>query len=81
MFAVIGTTTADLFISGVARMPRFDGDEFTANNQVICGHPLTMALGGNGANSAYVLGALGAPVMLCSVGGQHRQQGGWLRQR
>jgi sugar/nucleoside kinase (ribokinase family) len=84
MFAVIGTTTADLFISGVARMPRFDGDEFTANNQVVCGQPLTMTLGGNGANSAYILGALGAPVMLCSVTGTDSigsMVAGWLAAR
>lgn len=70
MFVVIGTTTVDLIISGVDHMPRIDGDEFTANSLAWCSRPLTLTLGGNGANSAYVLAALGAPVALCSAAGQ-----------
>ncbi len=66
MFVVIGTTTADLFISGVERMPHFDGDEFTTSSLSFCRKPLTITLGGNGANSAYVLRTLGTPVRLCS---------------
>ncbi len=69
MFGVIGTTTADLFILGAERMPQLDRDEFTASNLVFCDRELTITLGGNGANSAYVLRALGAPVTLCSATG------------
>lgn len=69
MFAVIGTTTADLFVSGVENMPRFDGDEFTTTSLAFCRRPLTMTIGGNGANSAYVLRSLGAPVRLLSATG------------
>lgn len=69
MFVVIGTTTVDLIISGIDQMPRFDGDEFTANSLAWCSRPLTMSLGGNGANSAYVLATLGAQVALISAAG------------
>ncbi|NPV68345.1 MAG: carbohydrate kinase family protein [Anaerolineae bacterium] len=84
MFVVIGTTTADLFISGVERMPRFDGDEFTTSSLSFCRQPLTIALGGNGANSAYVLRTLGAPVRLCSGTGTNEigtLMTGWLAAR
>lgn len=84
MFAVIGTTTADLFIAGIDRMPQFDGDEFTTSSLAFCRDPLTMTLGGNGANSAYVLRTLGAPVMLCSATGMNtvgKTVTGWLAER
>ncbi len=84
MFVVIGTTTADLFISGVENMPRFDGDEFTSSSLAFCRRPLTMTLGGNGANSAYVLRTLGAPVALCSATGTNvigDTVTGWLADR
>lgn len=70
MFVVIGTTTVDLIVSGIDHMPRIDGDEFTNSSLAFCSVPLKMALGGNGANSAYVLASLGAPVALCSAAGQ-----------
>jgi sugar/nucleoside kinase (ribokinase family) len=67
---IIGTTTIDLVISGMESLPRFDGDEFTASSLAFCDRPLGMSLGGNGANSAYVLGGLGAQVALCSAAGR-----------
>ena len=67
MFVVIGTTNADLIVSGMERLPRGEGDEFTASSLVFCDEPLTMILGGNGGNSAYVLARLGAPVALASA--------------
>lgn len=69
MFVVIGTTTVDVFISGLDRMPRLEGDEFTTASLVYYDNPMTVTLGGNGANSAYVLACLGAPVALCSATG------------
>lgn len=84
MFVVIGTTTVDLFISGAEAMPRFDGDEFTTSSLTFCRRPLTAALGGNGANTAYVLAALGAPTALCSATGTNELGAmvtGWLRER
>ncbi|MBN8594105.1 MAG: carbohydrate kinase family protein [Anaerolineae bacterium] len=66
---VIGSTTVDLYISGIDRMPHIDGDEFTVSSLAWCSQPLTMTCGGNGANSAYVLAALGAPVTLVSAVG------------
>jgi ribokinase len=66
---VIGSTTVDLIISGIDHLPRIDGDEFTASSLAWCSHPLTMTCGGNGANSAYALAKLGAPVSLVSAVG------------
>ncbi len=66
MILVIGTTTLDLYVSGVEQMPEFRGDEFTVDSLVYCDQPLRMMPGGNGANTAYVLGSLGVPVSLCS---------------
>jgi sugar/nucleoside kinase (ribokinase family) len=69
MFLVIGTTTADLFITGFERLPRTEGDEFTVDSLAFCDHPLRTALGGNGAISAYALARLGAPVILSTAVG------------
>lgn len=75
-FVVIGTTTADLIVHG---MPAFAGlgDGFRADNLVFCEQPLLMLMGGNGGNSAYVLGRLGADTTLCSSIGQD-DLGDWL---
>jgi argininosuccinate lyase len=84
MFVVIGTTTVDLFITGLEQMPHWGGDEFTTSNLAFCDQPLTMGLGGNGANSAYVLATLGAPTALCSATGQDKLGDivtGWLTER
>lgn len=67
MFLVIGTTTADLFITGFERLPRTKGDEFTVDSLAFCDQPLRPALGGNGAISAHTLARLGAPVVLSTA--------------
>ena len=76
MFVVIGTTTGDIIVRG---MPTFagTGDGFRAGNLVFCDEPLLMIVGGNGANSAYVLGRLGAETALVSSIGQDHL-GDWL---
>lgn len=84
MFVVIGPTTVDLFVSGLERIPSFGGDEFTTSNLAYCEQPLRMALGGNGAISAYVLAGLGVDVVLCSAVGQDvlgNAVSGWLEER
>jgi sugar/nucleoside kinase (ribokinase family) len=84
MFVVIGTTTVDLFISGIDKMPRIDGDEYTVNSLAWCSNPLVMTCGGNAGNSAYVLATLGAQVGLCSTAGQDALGDmicGWLAAR
>jgi ribokinase len=70
MFVVIGTATVDLLITGLEQMPAFGTDEFTVDNLAFCEQPLRLVIGGNGANSAYVLAKLGAPTALCSAVGQ-----------
>lgn len=69
-FLVIGSTTVDLFISGIDTLPQIDGDEFTNTSLAFIDLPLRMTVGGNGANTAYVLAALGADVALCGAIGQ-----------
>lgn len=70
MFTVIGTTTLDSVVPAPDRPPRQDGDEFTTNSLVFCDEPPKMLMGGNGGNTAYVLGMLGASTALCSGIGQ-----------
>jgi sugar/nucleoside kinase (ribokinase family) len=70
MYLVIGTTTVDLLITGLTHLPGFEGDEFTTGSLAFCDAPPLIILGGNGANSAYVLATLGAPTMLVSGCGQ-----------
>jgi sugar/nucleoside kinase (ribokinase family) len=70
MIIVLGTTTVDLLLSGLERMPVPEGDEFTYDSFAFCRDPLNMVLGGNGANAAYVLARLGASPALCSAIGQ-----------
>jgi len=72
MVIVIGTTTVDLLISGLDRIPGHEGDEFTSTSLAFCDQPLSMVLGGNGANSAYALASLGVPTALCSAVGRDR---------
>jgi sugar/nucleoside kinase (ribokinase family) len=84
MFIVMGTTTVDLYISGIENMPRFEDDEFTVGGLAWCSKPLTMTMGGNGANSAYVLATLGAPTALVSAAGRDLlgdTMVGWLQER
>jgi sugar/nucleoside kinase (ribokinase family) len=72
MFTIIGTSTVDFFVSGLAQIPNIGGDEFTTSNLAFCDEALTMVLGGNGGNTAHVLGKLGASVRLGSAVGQDR---------
>jgi ribokinase len=84
MFIVLGTTTVDLFVSGIDQMPRMDGDEYTVSSLAWCSQPLTITCGGNGANSAYVLATLGASVGLVSAAGNDMLGDmivGWLAAR
>ncbi|MEX2401084.1 MAG: carbohydrate kinase family protein [Rhodothermales bacterium] len=69
MFAVIGSTTVDVVVHSPDRLPQVDGDEFTSNSLVFTDDPLQFMPGGNGANSACVLAALGAETALCSAVG------------
>lgn len=79
MFVVIGTTTVDILVRGIPG-PATSGDGFRSGNLVFCQEPLLMLVGGNGANSAYALGRLGAEVALVSsVGRDHL--GDWLAGR
>ncbi|MCB0063100.1 MAG: carbohydrate kinase family protein [Caldilineaceae bacterium] len=70
MFLIIGSTTLDLIHSGFPQLPTPRGDEFTVDSLVFCADPVRMRFGGNGANSAYVLARLGAPVALGSAIGK-----------
>lgn len=82
MYLVIGSATLDLFVSGVEQMPERQGDEFTVDSLVFTKRPLGMRPGGNGANSAIVLGKLGGTVSLCSAVGRDVPGGlltSWLR--
>lgn len=72
MFVVIGSATVDFFISGLEHIPSFGGDEFHSDNLTYCNQPLKIVLGGNGANSAYVLATLGASVSLNSIVGNDK---------
>jgi sugar/nucleoside kinase (ribokinase family) len=60
----------DLFISGVDRLPNLGREEFAVDNVAWCAEPLRMVIGGNGANSAYILAKLGAHVRLASAIGE-----------
>ena len=79
MFVVIGTTTVDFFVRGMPGLAGL-GDGFRADNLVFCNESLLMLVGGNGANSAYVLGNLGATTALCSSIGQD-DLGDWLAEK
>lgn len=78
---VAGSTTVDLFISGADHLPTLAGDGFRTDNLAWCSAPLRMVVGGNGANSAFVLGRLGATVRLASAIGRDPmgdRMAGWL---
>ncbi len=78
---VAGSTTVDLFISGADHLPTLAGDGFRTDNLAWCRAPLRMVVGGNGANSAFVLGRLGATVRLVSAIGRDplgEIMAGWL---
>ena len=67
MDLVIGTTTVDIFLTGMDRIPPIGGDEFTPESYAFLDDPVELTLGGNGANSAYVLATLGRRTNLCSI--------------
>ena len=64
MFVVIGSVTADLMLHSDVPLSRLGGDGFRSSNLVFTDRPLTVSVGGNGGNSAYVLAGLGAPTAL-----------------
>ena len=79
---VAGSTTVDLFIAGADHLPTLANDGFRADNLAWCSEPLRMVVGGNGANTAFVLGRLGAPVRLFSAIGSDMLgdlMAGWLQ--
>lgn len=82
MYVVMGNATIDLFVSGIDALPTVDGDEFTNTSLIFTSQPLTVSIGGNGANAAYVMGHLGAPTALCSALGSDTMGDlllGWLK--
>ena len=84
MFLVLGNATIDLFVSGIDALPKVDGDEFTNTSLIFTSQPLTVSIGGNGANAAYVLGHFGAPTALASGIGRDTMGDllvGWLKQK
>lgn len=70
MFLVIGSVTADVLVQSDAPLPQLGDDGFRSSNLVFTEAPLTILMGGNGGNSAYVLAGLGAPVALGGAVGQ-----------
>jgi ribokinase len=70
MFVVIGSLTADLLIRADDPAAVAGEDGFRAGNLAFTDTPTTITMGGNGGNSAYVLGGLGVPTALCSAVGQ-----------
>jgi sugar/nucleoside kinase (ribokinase family) len=84
MLTVLGTTTVDIFIRGVEAMPEQRDDEFSNRSLVWLDRPVLATLGGNGANAAYALGALGDDVRLWSCIGTDPFGDmvlGWLKSR
>lgn len=69
MFVIIGTTTADLLVPSRGSLADRGADGFTAENVALADTPARLALGGNGAISAYVAAGLGVPTALCSAVG------------
>lgn len=64
---VAGSTTVDLLVGGADHLPTLANDGFRADNLAWCSEPVRMVVGGNGANAAFALGRLGAPVRLFSA--------------
>ncbi len=84
MFVVIGSVTADLLVVSDSPLSAPAGDGFRSSNLIFTDAPLTILMGGNGGNSAYVLAGLGAPTALCGAVG-HDPLGdtlvSWLQDR
>jgi len=78
---VAGSTTVDLLVGGADHLPTLANDGFRADNLAWCSEGLRMVVGGNGANTAFALGRLGAPVRLFSAIGNDmlgEQMANWL---
>lgn len=78
---VVGSATVDLIFGGADHLPTMSGDGFRTDNLAWCSEPVRMLVGGNGANTAFVLGRLGAAVKLFSSVGQDmlgEMMAGWL---
>lgn len=69
MITVVGSTTLDVLVGRVPRMPEREGDEFTTTSLVFTETPTRHLLGGNGGNSAYCLAQLGREAHLSSAVG------------
>lgn len=69
MITVVGSTTLDVLVGRIPRMPEREGDEFTTSSLVFTETPTRHLLGGNGANSAYCLAQLGREAYLSSAVG------------
>lgn len=70
MIAVIGSITADLFIRSATPLTGLGGDGFRSRNLIFAEAPITVSMGGNGGNSAYVLAGLGMPIALYGAVGR-----------
>ena len=70
MFVIIGSVTADLLLFSEKLPANLTGDGFQAGNLVFTNRPLTVLMGGNGGNRAYVSGRLGLPTALIGAVGQ-----------
>lgn len=70
MFLVIGTLTADLLVFSPTPLAHLGGDGFRSSNLVFTDAPLTISMGGNGGNSAFVAASLGLPAALGGAVGQ-----------
>ncbi|HYN48257.1 MAG TPA: carbohydrate kinase family protein, partial [Candidatus Nanopelagicales bacterium] len=66
-FAIVGSTTVDIFLTGLNRIPGAGTDEFTTDAVAFVEDAPAVVIGGNGANTAYVLAGLGEEATLCSV--------------
>lgn len=84
MFLIIGTVTADLLVQTPTPLAALGGDGFRSSNLLFTDAPLTISMGGNGGNAAYVLAGLGAATALAGAVG-HDLLGdalvGWLAGR
>ncbi|MCH7581009.1 MAG: carbohydrate kinase family protein [Acidobacteria bacterium] len=63
---VIGTATVDFLAVDLPALPDGRGDEFDDRTLVFLPGPPRVTIGGNGGNTAYVLGRLGIPTRLVS---------------
>lgn len=84
MFVIMGTVTADILVKSDVPLAGLGGDGFTTSNLVFTEAPVSISMGGNGGNSAYVLAGLGVQTALCGAVGQDLLGDvlvGWLQAR